>query len=673
MHKLYNRNGINNVLITNDNHIIVNIDNHKYLKLNNNNFKKVNICSPIHNWHNPKYHPYYGKSDLHTLQSVTKSIVSLLFGIAIQKKICDISIIDDTINKFVDFDKRIKIKHLLTMTSGIEWDIGNGYDETNIMERSSDWIKYILNKKIIDEPGTKMKYKDCDAVLFGKILEYIIGENLESFAVRNLFIPLGIDKYYWKKMPNSNSPDMEGGLYLDIQSLVKIGKLILNKGKYNNVRIVSKDYMHNAFNNYNNDKDNYGYGFYWWLTDNAIFAWGYGGQYLFILPKQKIIGIIYQWLNPKEIQPDEFYQQIKNIIKYQYPIDIIVTSGSHYKIGFDIGHKCRKHINNLYDFYYGKIDIGSISKLLDMTENYLMPIKKIYPQYYDEIKGISDGSEIDIKKICLLIFDEISYLKLGCTDMIARRKATKNNTTFVVHTNDLGEEVFNHMVIIYMKADDEPEIMGISIGGLIFSAAINSHMLCFTGNEISSNDVKKYGIPRNVIFRATIATITINDAFNACINKNKASSYNTIITSRDGNIISVEGSATDYDIIYPTNDTLVHTNHYISPTMVKYEKYRQDMDITLLDNDSYTRLFRANYLIKEKYGKMDINSMIDFSMDYGWLNVPSSAICKSGRKLYTVFSFIVEMETKTIIIGLGNYTCQKKMYKLRFPIMSSST
>lgn len=346
-----------------------------------------------------------------------------------------------------------------------------------------------------------------------------------------------------------------------------------------------------------------------------------------------------------------------------FPIDIIKTSGSHYQIGYDIGKKCYKYIINLYNAYYKKLDIAKYNEYKNISNKYLKSIKKLYPQYYDEIRGISDGSSIDIEKICLLMFDEISQIKLGCTDIIARRNATKHGTTIVMHTNDLEKIIFDYIVLIYMKPDDEPEILGVSVAGLVFSTAINAHMLCFTGNEVTSNDVKYSGIPRNIIYRALIASKSLEKSIFTCIDKNRASSYNNIITSNDGTILNIEGSATDYDFIEPINDVLIHTNHYISDKMLKYEK-----EAIELNNNTKLRLLRANYLVKQKYGTLNLRSMIQFSMDKGWFKHPSSAICKTGSEIYTIFSFIIEMETRTIILGIGGETCKKMFYRLPVPI-----
>lgn len=312
---MHNRNGINSIMITKNNKIIINYQNSNPIKPTKHINHKYNNA-PIFNFTDPEFHPYYKNTDLHTIQSITKSIVSILFGIAIRQKLCDISLINETIKKYFQdcpqSFRQIKIKHLLTMTSGIHWNFGTSYNdpenETNMMEQSDDWIKYILNKKVIHEPGLKFDYKDCDIVLFANILEQIIGDNLELFADKYLFKPLNI-AYYWKKMQHNQSPDPEGGLYLSVDSLYKIGTLLLNKGKHNDKRIISKKYMQIAFRNHL-QHDNFGYGYYWWLKNDCIFGWGYNGQYLFILPNQKSIGIMYQWLNKNEIEPNEFYNQI---------------------------------------------------------------------------------------------------------------------------------------------------------------------------------------------------------------------------------------------------------------------------------------------------------------------------------------------------------------------------
>jgi CubicO group peptidase (beta-lactamase class C family) len=268
------------------------------------------------NYLSKSYTPYKGNK--HTIQSITKSILSLLFGIAIENKHINIDFVNEYIYKYFDnysLDKKIKVKNLLTMTSGIEWN--TNYDDPNnttfLMEYSNDWIKFIMKQKMKNIPGKVFHYKDCDTVLLGHIFEKITNFSPDNYAKKYLFTPLKITAY-WNKV--NNIPDVEGGLYISSKSLLKIGELILNKGIYKNKQIISKKYYDLMIKNHmpKNTKHFFGYGYQWWLYDKIIFGWGYMGQYLVIIPEKNIIGVLLQWNNKKEIRPYEFIKSLEKFI-----------------------------------------------------------------------------------------------------------------------------------------------------------------------------------------------------------------------------------------------------------------------------------------------------------------------------------------------------------------------
>jgi len=266
----------------------------------------------IPNYLSKSYTPYIQSK--HTIQSITKSILSLLFGIAIQNKDIKISCLDEYIFKYFDnytLSNKIKIKDLMTMTSGIKWN--TNYNDPNnttfLMEHSKNWIDFILQQKMKYKPGKVFHYKDCDTVLLGYIFEKLTNTTIEKYAKKYLWKPLNISAY-WNKINGKN--DVEGGLYISSKSLLKIGTLILNKGKYNNKQLISKKYYKLMTENHITKKHFFGYGYQWWLYKNIIFGWGYKGQYLVINPNKKTIGIMFQWTNKTEIQPYEFINDLYN-------------------------------------------------------------------------------------------------------------------------------------------------------------------------------------------------------------------------------------------------------------------------------------------------------------------------------------------------------------------------
>jgi len=258
--------------------------------------QKYDTTEYQYNYNHPNWHPYYRQTELHTLQSVTKSITSILLGIAFDFN-QDYTIETKVMPLFkyygVDFkDIRkndITIEDLLTMRSGLEWnedDYNESINDCVQMEASNEWIKYVLNKPTDTIPGTRFEYNSGASVLLGKIVSIISGKRIDKWAEEKLFGPLGIKEYYWKETPDGEM-DTEGGLYLKAEDLAKIGSLLLNNGKWNDKQIVSESWVTTSTSpvvNAVNPESKTGYGYQWWIPEHAhgkstIFAGnGYGGH-----------------------------------------------------------------------------------------------------------------------------------------------------------------------------------------------------------------------------------------------------------------------------------------------------------------------------------------------------------------------------------------------------------
>lgn len=277
--------------------------------------QKYDTTNHQFNYNHPDWHPYYKQTELHTLQSVTKSVTSILLGIAFD--------LDESYNintkvmpMFTDYavdtqDRRknaMTIEDLLTMRSGIEWnedDYTDLSDDCIAMESSNEWIQYVLDKPIDTIPGSRFEYNSGASVLLGKIVRIITGKRIDKWAEEKLFEPLGITEYYWKKTPDGEI-DTEGGLYLNAEDLAKLGTLFLNKGKWENQQIVSQDWVKASIspvvNDVNPDRNSkVGYGYQWWIPKHSngkadIFAGnGFGGQFLMVTPEYNLIVVFNGW------------------------------------------------------------------------------------------------------------------------------------------------------------------------------------------------------------------------------------------------------------------------------------------------------------------------------------------------------------------------------------------
>ena len=270
-----------------------------------------------YNYDHPDWHPYYQETDLHTLQSVTKSVTSAALGIAIDRGL--ISGVDVPGFSFFESyrldmtDPRrgeMELEDLLTMRSGIEWSEDTPYtDPTNsciLMEASDEWVPFVLGYPMDADPGTVWEYNSGASVLLGKIVQVATGKRIDEWARDELFGPIGIRNFYWKITP-SGEVDTEGGLYLSAQDLARIGYLFLRKGMWGERRIISEEWVRASTAPVvtdilpENGRADAGYGYQWWVPAHdgetaQLFAGnGYGGQFLLVAPDYDIVAVFNGW------------------------------------------------------------------------------------------------------------------------------------------------------------------------------------------------------------------------------------------------------------------------------------------------------------------------------------------------------------------------------------------
>ncbi|PEF74331.1 6-aminohexanoate hydrolase [Bacillus pseudomycoides] len=252
--------------------------------------------------------------NLYKINSITKSIVSILIGIAIDKGY--INDIHTPIAKWFPNvpkeKKELTIYHLLTMTTGEEWkEFGNGVVFPNDFVESDNWINYILQKPLMEEIGAKMNYNSGSSHLLSYKLQVATGKTTEQFAKKYLFNPLQITEYEWQQDPQGIY--VGGfGMKMKADDLLKIGLLCLQNGFWNGERIVSSSWIEQSSKVRFMTYEHVGaYGYHWWVLDNErfhipycmYFAMGYGGQYIIIIPRLELVAIISSQMPKRGLVP----------------------------------------------------------------------------------------------------------------------------------------------------------------------------------------------------------------------------------------------------------------------------------------------------------------------------------------------------------------------------------
>lgn len=258
----------------------------------------------------------YRRDCLQLLFSLTKSFTSIGVGIVYDKGLIDLE--DYVVSFFPDKLpdnpspnlKKIKIKHLLSMTCGIH---ENTY---SILYPQKDWVKAFLAQDFPHEPGTYYRYSTHASHMLSAIIERVSGLSFFDFVNANLFEPLGITKATWE-VCSSGITAGGMGLSLTTESIAKFGQMLLDKGIYNGKRIVSEKYIDLATTKQSDNRTNEtgkhknGYGYQIRIAENSCF-FGVGGfgQLCFVAPNEKTVVAVTSRKNNWDSVIDLIYTKI---------------------------------------------------------------------------------------------------------------------------------------------------------------------------------------------------------------------------------------------------------------------------------------------------------------------------------------------------------------------------
>ncbi|OAQ41950.1 hypothetical protein A5893_02195 [Pedobacter psychrophilus] len=255
-----------------------------------------------------EYFYEHDKNKLHELRSATKSFVSALTGIALDKgfiKSKDETILsyfpEYTIENNTDSKKKITIENLLTNQSGLDCDVSNPQSVGNetTMTKTDDWVKFTLNLPMLDSAGRIGMYCSGNPIILGKIIEKATKQTLSEFAKENLFNPLGIKNYVWNFKPDKSSVETFCQVYLTSRDMAKFGLLYLNKGIWNNNQIISKDWVEQSLKKHS-VVQGVNYGYLWWnkyleadgVKYYSFGAQGNGGQKIYVWKELNMVTVI---------------------------------------------------------------------------------------------------------------------------------------------------------------------------------------------------------------------------------------------------------------------------------------------------------------------------------------------------------------------------------------------
>jgi isopenicillin-N N-acyltransferase like protein len=323
------------------------------------------------------------------------------------------------------------------------------------------------------------------------------------------------------------------------------------------------------------------------------------------------------------------------------PVELLRVAGSHAAVGEQTGDACR-------DLIRGACAALS-AETIAAAEPYRAVTARELPWLIEELDGVARAAVVDPVALFATGIEELDEPApepaRGCSDLVARAPATADGRLWVAHTNDLSAASEEKLLAIEWRVVGDPVVFTIGVGPWI-SVGFNSAGLALTGNELTPND-NRIGIPRLMQVRDILRRRTLDDAIAAALHPSRASSYNNVLSHRDGGVVSVEGSATDAELLRPgESGTLAHTNHYVSERMRCYEG---DADYAEHSDVRYRRALR--WLATGNITAAHLRAALSDHSD-----APDS-ICRHlqpGSQTKTVFWCIADVTRGEITYGRGN-------------------
>lgn len=249
-----------------------------------------------------QYHDGYGPESLSNSFSVTKSVIGILVGIALDEG--KIKTLDDPVYMYYPEyesgeNRKLTIRHLLTMSSGLDYDESytsltspttRAYYDTQLRKQMNDLC-------LVEEPGKRFEYRSSDTQILGFVLQSATGISISEYASQKLWKPMGAEHdAQWSLDHKDGDEKAYCCFYSNARDFARIGKLVLHRGRWNGRQIVSENYINQMIAPaplLDEGRPNLIYGYQWWIRKqgghDVYYARGILGQYIFVIPDHDLV------------------------------------------------------------------------------------------------------------------------------------------------------------------------------------------------------------------------------------------------------------------------------------------------------------------------------------------------------------------------------------------------
>ncbi len=342
------------------------------------------------------------------------------------------------------------------------------------------------------------------------------------------------------------------------------------------------------------------------------------------------------------------------------PLPIIKIKGTHREIGRQIGEGFRDliqhHLQNTREL------IGSTYETLELDwegarmqgRKYIPFAQERYPEYVEEMHGLSEGANIDFDDVAMInaleavTMDALHLSK--CTSMAVNECNTADGHVLIAHNEDWIPEDEPDVYLVHAEPNDDPPFLAMTYGALLPNIGFNAYGVAQCCDSVYPND-SRIGIPRLVVSRAVLAARTPTEAIRQILIPRRAAGYTHLLAHDSGEIYSVEVSSRKFAILSAQDGYMVHTNHYLDPSMQAVE-YEPDELIS-----TRVRYFRADRLLRST-SQHTIKTIQSIQRDH--INFPNS-ICNHAEddmdpldREKTVNSMVIDLTARAMHIAWGN-------------------
>jgi len=339
-------------------------------------------------------------------------------------------------------------------------------------------------------------------------------------------------------------------------------------------------------------------------------------------------------------------------------LDVFRAKGSSRDVGEQLGARFAKEARRAVAIFKTELSWEK-GATLDGAKRYarrILPrIERWCPDFVEEMRAYAKGSGVafDVLAAQWSGYSPSVGLK-GCTDLAVGPEQTADGSVLVAHTEDYTPDYDGIVVPVRVAVEGKPAFFAMSYQGLFPTVGVNDVGVSLSGNALSHNDTR-VGIPKMYAPRRVLEARTLMDALAWSMPEDRGSSFNNIVCSKDGELYSMEGSATAFDALYGEDGWLVHTNHYVSPRMWGFEK---DPRGTLC---SVLRYYRARDLLAAALGRVTLETIMAIQRDHR--SAPDS-ICRheddrtaNDERVKTLFGSIVNLSSGVAYVS-GSPPCE---------------